>query len=89
MVKPNGEYTELEFRKNEEIPYLKGTRIRADYLYVDFNANRNIYRTVEDLAKDSHLPMKGVRQAVEWCALNRDLVTLVLARERKEAGVRD
>ena len=84
-------YDLLERKPGEDIPYVRGTnyRIRAETLYTSFHANREIYKTLADLAKDAHLPVSEVRQAIKWCEENQSLLALVLAQERKEAGVKD
>ncbi len=73
------EYTLLEYKKDEKIPYLKGTRIRIDIIYCyDYKVER---KTPEYIAKNRDLPLQDIRQAIEWCTLNDDLVTKVLTQE--------
>ena len=70
-----------------EIPYLMSANVRADHIYcLDYNVEG---RDINHIAKSRDLPIEEIRQSIEWCTENDDLVARVLAQERKEAGVKD
>ncbi len=86
-IEQNREYDMLEFSREKEIPYIRGRGIRIDSVYcLDYKTDKqNIY----EIAKGRSLPLRAVRQAIEWCTLNDALVTRVLTEARKKAGVKD
>ncbi len=82
MIKGNGKYSLLEFQGRKDIPYLAGTRIRADHIYcVEYKAEK---RSISDIARGRDLSIKAVKQAIEWCIFNDNLITRVLAKENEE-----
>lgn len=84
MKTKNG-YDKLDFNRGE-IPYLIGTRIRADDIYcIDYKTEGS---TPKKIAKDRSLDLKDVTQAIEWCLMNDDLITRILARENKDLDKR-
>lgn len=78
-------YDKLYFRI-DEIPYLVVRDIRADVLYCDSLSSGLKPR---EIATDMNLDLESVNQAIRWCREHEDLVTRVLKRERKEAGIKD
>ena len=82
-------YDLLEYRKGREIPYLKGIRIGAEVLYIDMNTNPEVFRSAKDIARNRDLSLRMVEQALQWCKENHDLITRVLAEERKRGGLKD
>ncbi|MBS3167604.1 hypothetical protein J4216_00580 [Candidatus Woesearchaeota archaeon] len=79
------EYDRLEFKKDQEIPYLKGTRIRADAIYVHDYITEN--RTPEHIAKDRDLSIQDITQAIEWGTANEGIIKKVLEREYKNRPI--
>ncbi len=87
IAESNRTYDMLELQRGEEIPYIKGREIRVDNIYcLDYKANK---QDIQSIAKSRSLSLKTIRQAIEWCTLNDNLITIVLAEERREAGIRD
>ncbi len=87
MQMPQKKYGQLEFKEGVEIPYLMSANVRADHIYcLDYNVEG---RDINHIAKSRDLPIEEIRQSIEWCTENDDLVARVLAQERKEAGVKD
>lgn len=79
-------YDLLEYKK-DGIPYITGTRIRVDNIYIMDYKTWKV--SPENIAKNRTLPERAVRQAIAWCKENEDLVSIVLAEERRRAGLKD
>lgn len=72
-------------KADDEIPYINGYNVRADCV---LSRKKWGFRNVEDMAKDMHLPVEGVRQALSWCEEHRDLVARIDAEERRRLGIK-
>jgi len=81
------EYAYLEFNNGTGIPIIKGTRIRASVLGIDYKSWG--YDSPEDLARDRGISIAAVKESISWCEKNDELVTRVCAEERSRAGLKD
>ncbi len=81
------EYLYLEFNNGTDIPVIKGSRIRASVIGIDYKSWG--YESPEDLARDRGIPVAAVKESISWCERNNELVTRVCAEERKRAGLED
>ena len=79
-------YKHLEFADGNPIPYIKGTGRNVGTIGIIFNAWKQ-YKSPQDLAKDSGLPIDAVVEDLDWYNKNKELVTIECAKERAEIGV--
>lgn len=72
-------------KPNDEIPYVDGHNVRADTIA---RHKKWGFDTAEGIAKDMHLPVGGVEQALAWCEEHKDLVARVDTEERRRLGIK-
>ena len=81
----NNGYQHLERRpgSNYKQLFVKGIRIRAEVLYRETLGEDA--RTPEEVAKDFHLPLEVVQEAIDYCIKNPLVLRQDLERETESA----
>ncbi|GEM_PF-2396900 len=79
------EYSLLEYRKDNGIPYITRTNYRADKIYLLPYLSLGL--KPKQISKEQEIPLEAILQAINWCEKHEELLKEVLEREGKEAGI--
>ncbi len=76
---PNGEYQFLKPKRGSRHRQLFFGRIRAEVLYRETVGREPL--TPEEVAREYNVPVEAVREAIDYCVKNKDLLDAERARE--------
>jgi len=76
---PNGEYQFLKLKRGSRYRQLFFGRIRAEVLYRETVGREPL--TPEEVAREYNVPVGAVREAIDYCVKNKDLLDAERARE--------
>jgi hypothetical protein len=80
----NGEYKYLKPKRGSRYRQLFYGRIRAEVLYRETVGTDPL--TPEEVAREYNVPVEAVREAIDYCVKNKDLLDAERARE--DAAIR-
>jgi len=72
-------FLELRPGSNYRQPFVKGRRIRAEVLFRETLGDEA--RTPEELARDFHVPVEAVREAIDFCQRHPEVLQEDFDRE--------
>jgi hypothetical protein len=78
----NGDYKYLKPKRGSRYRQLFFGRIRAEVLYRETVGNEPL--TPEEVAGEYNVPVEAVREAIDYCVKNKDLLDAERAREDEE-----
>jgi hypothetical protein len=78
----NGEYEYLKPKRGSRYRQLFFGRIRAEVLYRETVGREPL--PPEEVARQYHVPVEAVLEAVDYCVKNKDLLDAERAREEEE-----
>jgi DNA-binding GntR family transcriptional regulator len=77
----NGEYEYLKPKRGSRYQQLFYGRIRAEVLYRETVAREPL--TPEEIAREYNVPLDAVREAIDYCVKNKELLDVERAREEE------
>jgi hypothetical protein len=81
-MNPNGEYKYLKAKRGSRYRQLFFGRIRAEVLYRETVGKEPL--SPEEVAREYDVPVEAVREAIDYCVKNKDLLDAERAREDDE-----
>lgn len=78
----NGEYQYLKPKRGSRYQQLFYGRIRAEVLYRETVGSEPL--TPEEVAREYNVPVEAVREAIDYCVKNKELLDAERAREDEE-----
>lgn len=78
----NGAYKYLKSKRGSRYRQLFCGRIRAEVLYRETVGREPL--SEEEVARQYNVPLEAVREAIDYCLHNKDLIDAERAREQEE-----